>query len=183
MNAMIAVMKKELLDLFRDRKTIFNPRKENFLNTPQHKYSLNQWEVNCTAKTFRLRSMALLDGQGHILASTQAGEAGLQIEVQQLLPDNASAPVLGKVQLGRLVSGRSLSSLTLAPHAIPRGVHYLPQILAFENDSGAPAVLVGLIALMLLDTQLAVLINDKTGELTSALAPGATVITGWRVSV
>jgi putative ATP-binding cassette transporter len=32
------------------------------------------------------------------------------------------------------------------------------------------AVLVGLIALMLLDTQLAVLINDKTGELTSALA-------------
>ena len=92
-----------------------------------------------------LRSMALLDGQGHILASTQAGEAGLQIEVQQLLPDNASAPVLGKVQLGRLVSGRSLSSLTLAPHAIPRGVHYLPQILAFENDSGAPAVLVGLI--------------------------------------
>ncbi|MFG6463070.1 ABC transporter ATP-binding protein/permease [Roseateles sp. DXS20W] len=32
------------------------------------------------------------------------------------------------------------------------------------------AVLVGLIALMLLDTQLAVLINEKTGELTSALA-------------
>ena len=92
-----------------------------------------------------LRSMALLDGQGHILASTQAGEAGLQIEVQQLLPDNAPAPVLGKVQLGRLVAGRSLSSLTLAPHATPRGVHYLPQILAFENDSGAPAVLVGLI--------------------------------------
>ncbi len=32
------------------------------------------------------------------------------------------------------------------------------------------AVLVGLIALMLLDTQLAVLVNEKTGELTSALA-------------
>ncbi|HEY9105929.1 MAG TPA: ABC transporter ATP-binding protein/permease [Roseateles sp.] len=32
------------------------------------------------------------------------------------------------------------------------------------------AVLVGLIALMLLDTQLAVMVNDKTGELTSALA-------------
>jgi putative ATP-binding cassette transporter len=32
------------------------------------------------------------------------------------------------------------------------------------------AVLVGLIALMLLDTQLAVMVNDKTGELTSALS-------------
>lgn len=32
------------------------------------------------------------------------------------------------------------------------------------------AVLVGLIALMLLDTQLAVMVNEKTGELTSALA-------------
>lgn len=32
------------------------------------------------------------------------------------------------------------------------------------------AVLIGLIALMLLDTQLAVMVNDKTGELTSALA-------------
>ncbi|MCE4557089.1 ABC transporter ATP-binding protein/permease [Roseateles cellulosilyticus] len=32
------------------------------------------------------------------------------------------------------------------------------------------AVLVGLVALMLLDTQLAVLVNDKTGELTSALS-------------
>jgi len=32
------------------------------------------------------------------------------------------------------------------------------------------AVLVGLVALMLLDTQLAVMVNDKTGELTSALA-------------
>mgnify|MGYP006171064323 CR=1 FL=1 len=67
MNALYTVMRKELLDLFRDRKTIFNPRKENFLNTPQHKYSLNQWEVNCTAKTFRLRSMALLDDGGRQL--------------------------------------------------------------------------------------------------------------------
>ncbi|MBB1651893.1 ATP-binding protein [Delftia sp. UME58] len=92
-----------------------------------------------------LRSMALLDGEGRILASTQAGETGLQIEVQKLLPDKASAPVLGKVQLGRLVTGRSLSSLASAPHATPRGVHYLPQVLAFEHDDGAPAVLVALI--------------------------------------
>jgi PAS domain S-box-containing protein len=92
-----------------------------------------------------LRSMALLDGKGRILASTQAGEAGLQIELHKLLPDRASAPVPGKVQLGRLVTGRSLSSLAAAPHATPRGVRYLPQILAFKRDNGAPAVLVALI--------------------------------------
>ncbi|MDH1824959.1 PAS domain S-box protein, partial [Delftia tsuruhatensis] len=96
-----------------------------------------------------LRSMALLDGKGRILASTQAGEAGLQIELHKLLPDRASAPVPGKVQLGRLVTGRSLSSLAATPHATPhatpRGVRYLPQILAFERDNGAPAVLVALI--------------------------------------
>ncbi|MXN32702.1 sensor histidine kinase, partial [Delftia sp. CH05] len=96
-----------------------------------------------------LRSMALLDGKGRILASTQAGEAGLQIELHKLLPDRASAPVPGKVQLGRLVTGRSLSSLAATPHATPhatpRGVRYLPQILAFKRDNGAPAVLVALI--------------------------------------
>ena len=92
-----------------------------------------------------LRSMALLDGKGRILASTQAGEAGLQIELHKLLPDRASAPVPGKVQLGRLVTGRSLSSLAAVPHATPRGVRYLPQILAFKRDNGAPAVLVALI--------------------------------------
>ena len=74
----LSIRRKGTLTLFRDRKTIFNPRKENFLNTPQHKYSLNQWEVNCTAKTFRLRSMALLDDGGRQLLSRSFSEAEIK---------------------------------------------------------------------------------------------------------
>ena len=74
----LSIRREGALTVFRDRKTIFNPRKENFLNTPQHKYSLNQWEVNCTAKTFRLRSMALLDDGGRQLLSRSFSEAEIK---------------------------------------------------------------------------------------------------------
>ena len=43
-----------------------------------------------------LRSMALLDDKGLILASTQAGEAGQQIDMQELLHDKSAVVVPGK---------------------------------------------------------------------------------------
>ncbi|NDV13383.1 surface-adhesin E family protein [Crenobacter caeni] len=49
---------------FRGRKTVFNPRKENFLNTPPHKVSVNQWVVDCQARTVRLTGVALFDENG-----------------------------------------------------------------------------------------------------------------------
>jgi len=92
-----------------------------------------------------LRSMALIDDKGLILASTQAGEAGQQINTQDLLHDKAAVLIPGKPQLGRLVPGRSLSSLAPRAHPTPRGVSFLPQLLAFHQDNGMPAVLVALI--------------------------------------
>ena len=60
----LSIQRRGNLVLFRDRKTIFNPKKENFLSTPRHKQSINQWEVDCTASTFRLSRMTLLDENG-----------------------------------------------------------------------------------------------------------------------
>ena len=54
---------------FRDRKTIFNVKKENFLSTPRHKTSINSWLIDCSARTFRLTSMVLLDENGRQIAS------------------------------------------------------------------------------------------------------------------
>lgn len=74
----LSIHQEGSLTVFRDRKTIFNPRKENFLNTPQHKYSLNQWEVSCAAKTFRLRNMALLDENGRQLLSRSFSDSEIK---------------------------------------------------------------------------------------------------------
>lgn len=60
----LSIQRRGNLVLFRDRKTIFNPKKENFLSTPRHKQSINQWEVDCAASTFRLARMTLLDENG-----------------------------------------------------------------------------------------------------------------------
>lgn len=60
----LSIVRRGSLVVFRDRKTIFNPKKENFLNTPRHKQSINRWEVDCTASTFRLAAMTLLDENG-----------------------------------------------------------------------------------------------------------------------
>lgn len=60
----LSLKRKGTLVQFRDRKTIFNPKKENFLNTPRHKQSINHWEVDCAAATFRLTRMILLDDNG-----------------------------------------------------------------------------------------------------------------------
>ena len=65
----LSIRRKGTLTLFRDRKTIFNPKKENFLNTPQHKQSINSWEVDCIASTFRLAAMQLLDENGREILS------------------------------------------------------------------------------------------------------------------
>jgi len=54
---------------FRDKKTIFNPKKENFLSTPVHKYSINQWQIDCQNHTYRLSSMSLYDEANRPIAS------------------------------------------------------------------------------------------------------------------
>jgi hypothetical protein len=54
---------------FRDRKTIFDLHKENFLGTPRHKVSINNWVIDCQAHTFQLKTMTLFDENGRQIAS------------------------------------------------------------------------------------------------------------------
>lgn len=54
---------------FRDRKTIFDLKKENFLVTPPHKASLNTWVIDCTHRTFKLINMELFDVNGRRIAN------------------------------------------------------------------------------------------------------------------
>jgi len=65
----MSIQKRGTLVSFRDRKTIFNIKKENFLNTPRHKVSINSWQIDCSNKTFRLTSMILFDENGRQIAT------------------------------------------------------------------------------------------------------------------
>ncbi|GGY29773.1 surface-adhesin E family protein [Paludibacterium paludis] len=73
---------------FRDRKTIFNLRKENFLNTPRHKISLNYWEIDCANRTFKLTAMDLFDENGRQISSFSYNDA--QIKPMPVVQNSAS---------------------------------------------------------------------------------------------
>ncbi|BBF88055.1 hypothetical protein DLM_4502 [Aquitalea magnusonii] len=73
---------------FRDRKTIFNLRKENFLSTPRHKTSINSWLIDCSARTFRLTSMVLFDENGRQIASYTYNDS--QIKAMPVTQNSAS---------------------------------------------------------------------------------------------
>ena len=49
---------------FRDKKTFDNPDLAHFASLPNHKTSVNIWEVNCKNKTYTLVSTHLFDKQG-----------------------------------------------------------------------------------------------------------------------
>lgn len=73
---------------FRDRKTIFNLRKENFLSTPRHKVSINSWLIDCSARTFRLTAMVLFDENGRQIASYTYNDS--QIKAMPVTQNSAS---------------------------------------------------------------------------------------------
>lgn len=73
---------------FRDKKTIFNPKKENFLSTPSHKFSINTWQIDCNQRTIRLLAMALFDEGGRQIASYTYNDA--QIKATPVVQNSAS---------------------------------------------------------------------------------------------
>jgi hypothetical protein len=73
---------------FRDKKTIFNPKKENFLSTPPHKYSINTWQIDCGTQTFRLLNMSLFDENGRQVASYTYNDK--QIKAMPIVKNSAS---------------------------------------------------------------------------------------------
>jgi hypothetical protein len=73
---------------FRERKTIFDLKKEDFLHTPRHKVSINSWQIDCKASTYRLLSMNLFDETGRQVASFTYNDN--QINPTPVVPNSAS---------------------------------------------------------------------------------------------
>ncbi len=62
-----SIKKNGSMVTFRDKKTLDNPGKAQFTNLPEHKTSLNEWEVNCKNKTYTLASTRLFDKRGQLV--------------------------------------------------------------------------------------------------------------------
>jgi hypothetical protein len=84
----LSIKKQGALVSFRDRKTIFNIKKENFLSTPRHKVSLNYWQIDCTDKTYKLTGMILFDENGRQVASFTYNDS--QIKPMPVVQNSAS---------------------------------------------------------------------------------------------
>ena len=88
-----------------------------------------------------LRSVAVLDTQGRVLASTTPGDVGRRIDPARLGP----LPAAGRDTLGPFVQGRSLSVLEPgAPPDTPRGVGFVPLVRHVEGR-GRSVLVVGLV--------------------------------------
>ncbi|WP_082498149.1 PAS domain S-box protein [Pseudorhodoferax sp. Leaf267] len=89
-----------------------------------------------------VRSAAVVDLQGMVLASSTAGEAGLVVDTTRL----GKMPAGERDVLGPLVPGRSLSGLQRSGATpSPQGVGFIPLMRQFRSDTGKPLLLVGLI--------------------------------------
>ena len=69
---------------FRDRKTVFNLKRENFGPTPRHKVSLNNWKIDCDQRTYQLLSTALYDENNRLILNHTYGN------------DSSPAPIVSK---------------------------------------------------------------------------------------
>ena len=134
-----------------------------------------------------LRSVAVVDRQGTVLASTAAGDFGRVIQVSRLGP----WPEPGRDRLGGFIAGRNLGDLdTSRAQAVPAGVGFIPLLSQVQMRSGEGLLLVALInpdafanhqALTVADAQSVALLADY-GGLALAATRSAGVAPGTRLS-
>lgn len=74
---------------FRERVSIRRMQAQSFTQTPPYQTAINQWQMNCRQKNYRLMAVQLFDASGKLLAdhhyasgSTQAVRAGSASERQ-----------------------------------------------------------------------------------------------------
>lgn len=84
----LSIQRRGSLATFRDRKTLFNPKKENLGDTPLHKRSINTWQIDCQSQTYRLVAMRLYDDGGRQIASYSYNDK--QIKPAAIIPNSAS---------------------------------------------------------------------------------------------
>ncbi len=134
-----------------------------------------------------LRSVAVVDRQGTVLASTAAGDFGRVIDVRRLGP----WPELGRDRLGGFIAGRNLGDLEGArAAAVPAGVGFIPLLSQVQMRSGEGLLLVALInpdafsnhqALTVTDAEAGALLADYGGQVLAA-TPSFGVPLGSKVS-
>jgi PAS domain S-box-containing protein len=134
-----------------------------------------------------MRSVAVLDRQGTVLASTTPDDYGRQIDLKPF----GAWPGLGADRLGGFLPGRSLASLAssgAAPTA-PAGVGFIPLLRQVQMRSGEGLLLVALInpgafanyqSQALADERAAAAVASQAAEVLAAtlslgLAPGASL--------
>ncbi len=90
-----------------------------------------------------MRSLALVDSEGYVIASSAPGDAGLVVDLLKL----GYRPPRGRHALGPLIPGRSIASLSTdkLQSATPAGLGFIPLLRPFVAQNGQPLVLVGLL--------------------------------------
>lgn len=101
-----------------------------------------QW-AQALAGVPSVRSVAIIDAQGLVLASSNGTEIGRQLDLRQLGPRPAS----GQTLLGRLLRGRSLADFEagLNRSALRPGVNCIPMLYGFTLRNGQTLLAVALI--------------------------------------
>ena len=90
-----------------------------------------------------LRGLAVVDAGGRIIASTQAGDAEIFVDVRRL----GAKVAIGRSVLGAWTPGRSLQGIRLHGPAAqaPAGVAFVPILHGYKNQAGHELVLVALL--------------------------------------
>lgn len=90
-----------------------------------------------------MRSLALVDANGLVIASSTPGNAGLRIDLQKLGYD----PQRAGQALGPLTQGRNIASLSTdnLQRPTPAGLAFIPLLRPFVARDGQPLILVGLL--------------------------------------
>ncbi|GDY34177.1 hypothetical protein ACINB_00700 [Acidovorax sp. NB1] len=90
-----------------------------------------------------LRSLAVVDAGGRIVASTQKGDAETFVDMSRL----GGKATLGRSVLGPLTPGRSLQAIRLhgAAAPAPAGVAFVPMLYSYKNEAGHELTLIALV--------------------------------------
>ena len=100
---------------------------------------LSQWLADSVRRSPFLRSVSLLDGTAHVLASSSPANIGRGVRLQGML---GSAETPDIAQIGRPGSGRDLGEYALIDGRSEVNAYLLPVVLRFQTGAGRNLVLV-----------------------------------------
>ncbi len=121
-----------------------------------------------------LRELAVIDGSGRILASSDTAAQGRPIALQALGP----LPRPGADQLGSVLAGRSLKDLRSQPRGPINGPSLLPLLRRFEAQDGRHLLLVATINPEVLISHPQIALSDEAGSTALLSYDGQLILSG-----